>query len=145
MEPLDLLVTRLRSPHARFPGIDLVMLARTVDKMRALLPGGNIAGYQIKGFSARLFAELSIDENIVQQVIAEAQDEEEFIAWFAAHTDPDAYPAINVLLASVTIGQRDRAGLEERYPCVRDMADDDTLFDMLDRDDDITYASLQAP
>ena len=141
MEPLDLRTTRPRSPHARFPGLDLVLLPRTLDKMRALLPGGNINGYQIKGFSARLFAELSIDETMVQEVVAQASDEDEFIAWFRAHTDPDAYPAVNLLLASTTIGDRDRAAIEQRHPFVREMSDDETLFDLLDRDDDLTYGS----
>jgi hypothetical protein len=35
------------SPRELLPGLDLSMAARTVDKMRATLPGGNLGSYQI--------------------------------------------------------------------------------------------------
>ena len=42
MTPLDLTKQPPRSPRAPLGHLDLVMAARTVDKIRATLPGGNI-------------------------------------------------------------------------------------------------------
>ena len=38
------------------------MAARTVDKLRATLPGGNLGEYQITGFSSRLIETLGLPE-----------------------------------------------------------------------------------
>jgi len=52
MEPLNLETAAPRSPYVQLGG--LYMLARTVDKVRATLPGGNLGLYRMAGFSAEL-------------------------------------------------------------------------------------------
>ena len=47
MDALDLTKRPPRSPRDLLPGLDLLMAARTVDKIRATLAGGNIGEYQI--------------------------------------------------------------------------------------------------
>jgi hypothetical protein len=39
------------------------MLARTIDKLRATLPGGNIGAYSIPGFSARMLSAIGVSED----------------------------------------------------------------------------------
>ena len=58
MDALDLTRRPPRSPREPLSGLDLLMVARTVDKIRATLPGGNIGEYQITGFSSRLLLKL---------------------------------------------------------------------------------------
>ncbi len=48
------------------------MAARTVDKIRATLPGGNIGEYQITGFSSSLLNALGIPEASLRAAIASA-------------------------------------------------------------------------
>ena len=54
MDALDLTKQPPRGPRELLPTLDLLMIARTVDKLRATLPGGNLGSYQIPGFSTRL-------------------------------------------------------------------------------------------
>ncbi len=54
MDALDLTTHPPRSPNLRLGG--LLMLARTIDKLRASLPGGNLGVYYIRGFSATMLS-----------------------------------------------------------------------------------------
>jgi len=46
------------------------MLAQTVDKLRATLPGGNLGSYRIAGFSAQLLWKLGIEEDALRDDVA---------------------------------------------------------------------------
>ena len=72
MNALDLTKRPPRSPRELLPGLDLLMAARTVDKMRVTLPGGNIGSYQITGFSSRLLERLGIVESLLREAVAGA-------------------------------------------------------------------------
>src|SRR5258707_12922092 len=52
MEPLDLTARPPRSPYQKTEG--LFMVLRTIDKLRAKLPGGKIGGYTIRGRNTAL-------------------------------------------------------------------------------------------
>lgn len=52
MKPLDLTKTSPRSPREQLVG--LVFIPRTIDKTRALLPGGNPGKYHVEGASLAL-------------------------------------------------------------------------------------------
>ncbi len=72
MNALDLTQHPPRSPRELLPGLNLLMAARTVDKIRATLPGGNIGDYQITGFSSSLLNALEIAESVLRKAIAQA-------------------------------------------------------------------------
>jgi len=117
------------------------MLARTCDKIRATLPGGNTGGYQIKGFSQRLRDALGISEDDLRAVVSLAAGDDEIAGWVLKHSDPSKYAAINDTLESPTVGERlDRPDFLERYPIVKDLPPDTTLFQMLDIDDAQMFA-----
>ena len=61
MEPLDLTQRPPRSPRLLLGDLELLMIGRTVDKLRATLPGGNIGLYKIDGFSSRLLKAMGIE------------------------------------------------------------------------------------
>ncbi len=136
MEPLDLTARPPRSPSVRLGG--LTMLPRTIDKLRASLPGGQLGAYYIRGFSAMLLGELGIDEETLRSVVAKAKDEDEVAAWVREHSDPSRYDEINALLRKRRIADRlDDAEFVARYPSITALSlpHDMPLIDMLDYDD----------
>jgi len=116
------------------------MLARTVDKLRATLPGGNIGAYQITGFSSRLLLKLGISEAILRDAIARAASDAEIAAWIRAHSDPGVYPEINAGFEQMTVGERlGDPEFVERYPIARRVPPETSRLDMLAADDEETF------
>jgi hypothetical protein len=141
MDALDLTLRPPRSPRELLPGLNLLMAARTVDKLRATLPGGNIGDYQITGFSSRLLETLGIAESALRAAIATAASDEEIASWMRAHSDPAKYAEINAGFERLTIRERltDEAYLA-RYPIARRLAPDTSRLDLLIADDEASFA-----
>lgn len=103
MNPLDLTKSPPRSCYEQLDG--LMLMPRTIDKLRAFLPGGNPGGYFIngpmKGVSGYLLERLGIQESDLLTAIAGARDENDVAAWVCAHTDASQYPAINETLRRI--------------------------------------------
>jgi hypothetical protein len=136
VDPLDLTKRPPRSPRELLPGLELLMAARTVDKIRATLPGGNIGEYQITGFSSSLLNSLGIVEGALRAATARAQSDAEIAAWIREHSDPSTYPEINAKLEARTIGERlDDPTFVERYPVVRELPPETSRIDLLVADD----------
>jgi hypothetical protein len=141
MEAIDLATQPPRSPNLRLGG--LLMLARTIDKLRASLPGGNLGVYYIRGFSATLLSELGIDEAALRDAVARAHSDDEIVGWVREHSDPARYDEINALLRSRRIADRiDDPEFVARYPIVATLPREMPLLDMLDRDDRSMFASV---
>ncbi|MBV9971796.1 MAG: DUF5069 domain-containing protein, partial [Candidatus Eremiobacteraeota bacterium] len=68
MEPLDLSKRPPRSPKLELDG--LTMLPRTIDKIRATLPGGNLGPYRIAGFSQRMLDAIGVTEEQLRDAVA---------------------------------------------------------------------------
>src|SRR5581483_286159 len=123
MDPLDLTQRPPRSPRQLLPGLNLLMAARTVDKLRATLPGGNLGEYQITGFSSRMLESIGIGEAALRRAIAAADSEEAVAAWIREHSDPARYAAYNATLEGMTVGERSNdAEFVARYPIVKQLA-----------------------
>lgn len=103
MEALDLRLHPPRSCYAQLDG--LMVMPRTIDKLRALLPGGNPGEYfingPIKGISGYLLERLRIDESELLAKVAAAQSEDDVAAWIRTKTDAALYPEINATLARI--------------------------------------------
>jgi hypothetical protein len=103
MEPLDLTQQQPRSPYAELDG--LMLMPRTIDKLRGFLPGGNPGEFFINGktpgLSQFLLDRLGIALEDLQAVVALAADEDEVAAWLRKHTDAAEYPAINATLQRI--------------------------------------------
>lgn len=139
MESLDLRTAPPRSPNRELGG--LLMLARTIDKVRATFPGGDLADYQIDGFSRRLWKELGISQADFEAAVAAAKTDDDVVAWVRAHSDVARYPEINEKLTARTVGDRiDDPEFVAKYPVASTLPHDATLFDMLDADDKASYA-----
>jgi hypothetical protein len=141
MDALDLSKRPPRSPRERLPGVDLLMLARTVDKIRATLPGGNIGEYQITGFSSTLLNALGLSEQSLRAAVAAAGSDADVAQWVRAHTDPSRYAEINAKLESRTVGERmNDADFLSRYPNARNLPPETRRLDHLIADDAEAFA-----
>src|SRR5581483_9823112 len=98
MEPLDLTKAPPRSPYAKLGGC--YMLARTIDKLRATLPGGNLGAYRIPGFSERLMKSLGIEEDELRTVVARAGSDDEVLKWVQARCDTSKFEDLNKKLST---------------------------------------------
>jgi len=103
MEPLDLRTKPPRSCHAELDG--LMLMPRTIDKLRSQLPGGETGGYiingRIKGISGYLLDRLGIAEYDLRDAVAAATKDDDVAAWLRARTDASRYDAINATLRRV--------------------------------------------
>jgi hypothetical protein len=136
MNALDLTERPPRSPRELLPGLDLLMAARTVDKLRATLRGGNIGEYQITGFSSSLLNALGISEAVLRKVVAQAESDAEIAAWIREHSDPERYAEINAKLAARTVGERlNDPEFLRRYPSARNLPPQTSRLDHLIADD----------
>jgi hypothetical protein len=145
MEPLDLTVQPPRSCYVELDG--LLLLARTIDKLRAQLPGGNPGVYfinaKILGISGYLLQRLGIEEQALLEAVRDAANEDDVAAWVRAHTDASQYAAINETLRRIKPKHAgDPAYVAEIYR--------DTLalhpelvftMDIIDADDKLLFAS----
>ncbi|MHB8147856.1 MAG: DUF5069 domain-containing protein [Vulcanimicrobiaceae bacterium] len=134
MKPLNLTKSPPRSPRQMLGG--LLMLARTIDKLRAALPGGDLGDYKLQGFSSRLLDALGISEDALRERVASAQDEAEIVAFVHAHSDAAAYPAINESFAGLRIADRlDNESWVAKYPISQKLPPETSLLEMLEYDD----------
>jgi len=135
MEPLDLTVAPPRSPRVMLDG--LAMLARTIDKMRAGLPGGKMGDYHVDGMSTRMLKIIGVDVEALQEAVAGAGSEDEVVAWLRAHADTSRYPEATHVMLHRSIEDIDPARLPEfahKYPNYAAAASS-KLLDIIEADD----------
>lgn len=145
MDPLDLTTRPPRSCYAELDG--LMLLPRTIDKLRAQLPGGNPGDYfingQIKGISGYLVERLGIDESELREAVARAGSQEQVAAWVRERTDASQYPAINATLRRIrpkhaedeAYFRGEYAETLEQHPTL------EFIIDIVDADDRRRFAS----
>ncbi len=141
MDALDLTQRPPRSPRELLPGLNLLMAARTVDKLRATLPGGNLGEYQITGFTSSLLNALEIPEAALRGAIARAGTDAQIATWIREHSKPERYHEINAKLEARTVGERlDDPEFVARYPAARRLAPETSRLDLLIADDAEMFA-----
>lgn len=103
MQPLDLQKAPPRSCYAELDG--LMLMPRTIDKLRGRLPGGDPGVYfingEIKGISGYLLERLGISEQALYEAVAGCDTEDDVAAWLRKHADASQYPAINETLRRI--------------------------------------------
>lgn len=121
-------------------------LPRTIDKFRALLPGGNPGCYfinaHIVGLSGYLLERLGVSQSDFQAVVARAEDEAEIAAWLREHADPAAYAEINATLPRIRLQHsQDPAFVRELYAETMELHPDlVAMIDIVDADDRRMFA-----
>jgi len=116
------------------------LIPRTIDKLRAELPGGDIGPYMNHetGFSAFVCKRLNLDMDAFRAAVAAAPNEAAIEAWLAARVDCALAEGLNAKLESFVAGRmspEDQALLRERHPVMAERADLSNILDILDADD----------
>jgi Domain of unknown function (DUF5069) len=138
MEPLDLTKQPPRASRETLLGV--MFLPRTIDKLRAELPGGTMGAYlnHDRGFSAYVVRRLGVDMDELRRVVGAAGDEDEVVAWLHERIDASSVEETNRKLESFTSERMtpdDRALLAERHPVLHERPDLTSILDILDAED----------
>ena len=147
MEPLDLTLAPPRSARAELAG--LMLLPRTIDKLRALLPGGNPGVYLINskvvGISGYLMLRLGITEEELKRVVADAASEEDVVAWVQTKADPKTYAEISGTISHLQPKHsEDEAFVREMYKeILSEQPDLKYLVDIIDADDRRMFGAVK--
>ncbi len=139
MEPLDLTKRSPRSPRERLDGV--VLVPRTIDKMRASLPGGNLGPYKIPGFSTRMLEMIGVSEADMLEAVRRAHSDEDVAKWLREHADTGKYPKVNEHFENLTLDSvKDPDDFHRRYPIAKQRGVTN-LFDVLEADDKAMWES----
>lgn len=142
MEPLDLTARPPRSPRVQLDG--LYMLARSIDKVRAQLPGGKPGAYVTeRGLTKVLLEMLGVTHAHFRDAVASAYSDDDVARWLREHADATRYSEINDRLARWTLADNPPERwdfIDSLYPN-RPVGPRETVnvFDMLENDDRETF------
>jgi len=145
MEPLDLTKHAPRGPREKLAGC--AFMARTIDKVRAELPGGNLGKYVVEGqhsLSAYVLHKLRIPVDELRAEVARAKDESEIEAWLRARVDPAVVEEVNRKLGASRTDNLTPEGSEflySRHPLMRGREAPGTTFDFLEADDAAEFSA----
>jgi hypothetical protein len=133
MQPLDLTTAPPRAPRESLAGV--VFLPRTIDKVRATLPGGALGAYNIPGFSEMLLEALGIELDAFRAAVADAPNDDGVAAFVTASTSPEKIEAWNAMILARLPRNGDRNAAHEAYPWLRERPDLILALDVLEEDD----------
>ena len=143
MTPLDLRKRPPRGPREMMLGFYL--LPRTVDKLRAELPGGNLGEYlnHDTGFSAYVVRRLGLDMNEFRRVVASAPNEGMVVDWLAARVDTTVAAALNAKLETFVLERMssdDQVLVRQRHPVMEIRSELSKILDILEAEDERAFA-----
>jgi hypothetical protein len=118
MEPLDLSKARPRATRAELAGV--TFLPRSIDKFRAALPGGNLAGYTIEGFTGRMLENLGIPLDAFQAAVAAAKTDEDVASYVRENAVPGGAEKWNSFALNREVYNGDRAEAVAEHPWLAD-------------------------
>ena len=133
MQPLDLTAAPPRAPRESLAGV--VFLPRTIDKVRATLPGGALGAYNIPGFSEMLLEALGIEVGAFTAAVADAASDDDVARFVETSTSPDRIAEWNALILARLPRNGDRNAAYEAYPWLRQRPDLVLALDVLAEDD----------
>ena len=138
MTPLDLSIAPPRPARDELAGI--MFLPRTIDKLRASLPGGNLGLYTIPGFSERQCMMLGIDVAALRDVVAEAANDDAVAAYVTSCVTPEKVEAWNAMASTLKVQGGDREKAIAAYPYLAERAEVPLAVDNLVEDDRRLFA-----
>src|SRR5581483_165936 len=142
MQPLDLRTHPPRGPREELDG--LMMLPRTIDKVRASLPGGNIGPYHVApGMSQMLLNTIGVDLDGFTEAVAQASSDLDVARWLRSHANVAQYDRANAILSGMhgdDIPPAHRARFESLYS-ERLRKQHPVNFDLIEADDRELYPS----
>lgn len=134
MQPLDLTRGRPRSPSSELGGI--LFFARTIDKARASLPGGNLGDYGIApGISDAFLKHFGVELAAFTQAVQDAHTEADVAAWFRPYADGAKIAAWNEATLARVVNDDNRDRMVKRYPVAGRRPELVRVVDILEADD----------
>ncbi len=138
MTPLDLRHRPPRGPREMMLGF--YFIPRTIDKLRAELPGGNPGPFlnHDTGFSAYVVRRVGLDMNELRSAVAESSDEGALIEWLRARIDPEHASTLNAKLETFVFERmtpEDQQLVRSRHPIMAHRGDLSKILDILEADD----------
>ena len=138
MTPLDLRRHPPRGPRETLLGF--YFLPRTIDKIRAELPGGNMGAYMNHdtGFSAYVVRRLNLQMDELRRAVADAGDEAALTQWLEARLNPRTATAVNAKLETFVVERmkpEDQQLVRSRHPVMSSRSDLTKILDILEADD----------
>ncbi|MFN2450315.1 MAG: DUF5069 domain-containing protein [Candidatus Baltobacteraceae bacterium] len=140
---MDLRIRPPRSPRERLDG--LVLMPRTIDKICATLPGGDLGPYHITpGMSQMLLMIIGVELGALRDAIIAATADDDVAAWLRSHADLAQYERANASLSGFRhedILSEHRGHFDSLYPeYLRSRYP--LTFDLLEADDRDLYPAL---
>lgn len=114
-------------------------MPRTIDKVRANLPGGDPGVYNFKGFSQMLVEAGGVTEDQLLDVVASATTDEDVAAWLRKNADRKGLEAMSKQILErrvADVKEKDPERFAQRYPVSRERDDIEFMVDMLAADDE---------
>jgi hypothetical protein len=138
MGPLDLRAVPPRAPREELAGA--LFLPRSIDKVRATLPGGDLGEYKIEGFTEMMLDEFGIPLSDFTACVRDAGSDEDVAAFVAARAKPGSLEAWNASLRERRPARGDRALAEQRYPWLASRPDLILALDVIHEDDRLAFS-----
>jgi hypothetical protein len=140
MTPLDL---RAHPPRGvRETILGYYFLPRTIDKLRAELPGGDLGPFlnHDTGFSSYLVRKLGLDMDAFRDAVARAASEDDVVVWLRQQgVDPAGAGALNAKFETFVFSRMSKGDQElvrSRHPNSASRPEVDKLLDIIESDDD---------
>ncbi len=137
MKPLDLTVGPPRAPHAVLDGC--IFLPRSIDKVRATLPGGKPGDYRIEGLTQMMLDSLGLALDTFTLVVAAADDESEVAAFLRERGTASKYASWNAFVSAREPRGGNRAEALTVYPWLKDRPELVLVLDVLAEDDNQSF------
>ena len=133
MSPLDLKLAPPRSPRLSCGGLDF--LPRSIDKVRASLPGGDLGEYKLWGTTELMLETLGVSLETFTAAVATAETDADVLSILKQHAAASLFEKWNALLAQRRPRGGNRREALEVYPWLSERPDLIFIVDILEEDD----------
>jgi hypothetical protein len=141
MKSLDLTVQPPRTPREQLDG--LIFLPRSIDKVRATLPGGNPGAYRIEGLTQAMLETLGVPLDAFTLAVSAADDDDEVAAFLREQAPRSKYATWNAVLCAREPRGGNRAEALTVYPWLAERPDLVLVLDVLEEDDKRSFSATR--
>ena len=143
MQPLDLTRRPPRGPRETLAGV--AFMPRTIDKLRAAMPGGSMGKYLNRpdGMSAVMCKRIGVDMDELRAVVVSAVDEAEVEAWLRERVSPEVAADTTAKLPTFTMDRLPpefQERVRQNHPVLAQRPDLVSFFEIFEADDEATFA-----